>query len=184
MPSRNENSIVSSASSEALPITEDSFVIGLTPTANNAVQFSLSEIPPATTADPVETASKVPLMTRIYKGLIGDKSLFSSTVTTQETVVAEQKSAELEICLREVGRHDSLSDCWVVIYDRVYDITKFVYEVSAQVIESLNPWAALTTLFYSSLCSTPAVMMCSWRTQDATPLSLSAVPATVQTPCR
>lgn len=132
MPSRKGNSIVSSASSEALPITEDSFVIGLTSTATNAVQFSLTEIPPATTADPVEDPTKVPFMTRIYKGLIGEKSLFSSTVTTQETVVvvAEQKSAELEICLREVGRHDSLSDCWVVIYDRVYDITKFVYEVS------------------------------------------------------
>lgn len=134
MPSQNEDTLVASASSEALPISEDSFVIGLTPAENNAVQFSLSEIAPATTDSADQTPSKVPFMTRIYKGLIGEKSIFSSvsqeTVTATVVAAAEEKSVEPEITLREVGRHDSLADCWVVIYDRVYDITKFVYEVS------------------------------------------------------
>lgn len=34
------------------------------------------------------------------------------------------------ITLAEVSLHDSYNDCWVVIYDRVYDITSFFDEVS------------------------------------------------------
>ena len=34
------------------------------------------------------------------------------------------------ISLAEVSLHDTQKDCWVVIYDRVYDITDFLYEVS------------------------------------------------------
>lgn len=34
------------------------------------------------------------------------------------------------ITLDEVALHDTPQDCWVVIYDRVYDITTFLYEVS------------------------------------------------------
>lgn len=34
------------------------------------------------------------------------------------------------INLAEVSMHDSYQDCWVVIYDRVYDITDFFDEVS------------------------------------------------------
>ncbi|KAL4712863.1 hypothetical protein ACJJTC_011933 [Scirpophaga incertulas] len=32
------------------------------------------------------------------------------------------------ITLAEVSMHDTPQDCWVVIYDRVYDITTFLYE--------------------------------------------------------
>lgn len=34
------------------------------------------------------------------------------------------------ISLAEVSLHDTQDDCWVVIYDRVYDITTFLDEVS------------------------------------------------------
>jgi len=34
------------------------------------------------------------------------------------------------ISLDQVSWHDQRSDCWVVIYDRVYDITGFLLEVS------------------------------------------------------
>lgn len=34
------------------------------------------------------------------------------------------------ITLAEVSQHDTYRDCWVVIYDRVYDITDFFDEVS------------------------------------------------------
>lgn len=34
------------------------------------------------------------------------------------------------ICLDEVYNHSDPEDCWVVIYDRVYDITKFLSLVS------------------------------------------------------
>lgn len=33
------------------------------------------------------------------------------------------------ITLEEVSWHDNYDDCWVVIYDRVYDITDFFDEV-------------------------------------------------------
>lgn len=35
-----------------------------------------------------------------------------------------------EITLKEVAQHDEMSDCWVVIYDRVYDVTDFLRSVS------------------------------------------------------
>lgn len=31
-----------------------------------------------------------------------------------------------EITLEEVAHHDSFDDCWIVIYDRVYDVTQFL----------------------------------------------------------
>ncbi|XP_034474363.1 cytochrome b5 [Drosophila innubila] len=33
-----------------------------------------------------------------------------------------------EITLEEVAHHDSFDDCWIVIYDRVYDVTEFLRE--------------------------------------------------------
>ncbi|KAH8298310.1 hypothetical protein KR018_001945 [Drosophila ironensis] len=33
-----------------------------------------------------------------------------------------------EITLEEVSEHDSFDDCWIVIYDRVYDVTHFLRE--------------------------------------------------------
>ena len=34
------------------------------------------------------------------------------------------------ITLDEVSYHDTYKDCWIVLYDRVYDITKFLELVS------------------------------------------------------
>lgn len=34
------------------------------------------------------------------------------------------------LTLAEVSQHDTPRDCWVVIYDRVYDISTFLDEVS------------------------------------------------------
>lgn len=35
-----------------------------------------------------------------------------------------------QISLDEVRHHDCWNDCWVIIYDRVYDITQFLHQVS------------------------------------------------------
>ncbi|XP_055917993.1 uncharacterized protein LOC129950174 [Eupeodes corollae] len=32
-----------------------------------------------------------------------------------------------EISLQEVSNHDDINDCWIVLYDRVYDVTKFLF---------------------------------------------------------
>lgn len=38
------------------------------------------------------------------------------------------------ITLDEVSYHDNEKDCWVVIYDRVYDLTNFFYEVNIGIV--------------------------------------------------
>lgn len=34
------------------------------------------------------------------------------------------------ISLEEVSNHDSFDDCWIILYDRVYDVTNFLSSVS------------------------------------------------------
>ncbi|XP_044752233.1 cytochrome b5-like [Coccinella septempunctata] len=41
---------------------------------------------------------------------------------------SRRSSTDAEITLEEVLCHDTRRDCWVVIYDRVYDITNFLDE--------------------------------------------------------
>lgn len=37
-----------------------------------------------------------------------------------------QQRVRKQITLNEVSYHDSYDDCWIVLYDRVYDITSFL----------------------------------------------------------
>ncbi|XP_037824880.1 cytochrome b5 [Lucilia sericata] len=43
-------------------------------------------------------------------------------------VLTAQKAALPEISLDAVAQHDDYCDCWVVIYDRVYDLTSFLQD--------------------------------------------------------
>lgn len=47
--------------------------------------------------------------------------------------------------LAEVAEHCHYNDCWLIVYDRVYDVTDFLNEVNAS--ESLASKALLTGLF-------------------------------------
>lgn len=38
------------------------------------------------------------------------------------------------ISLAEVGNHDTIDDCWIVLYDRVYDVTSLLDTVRAKLI--------------------------------------------------
>ena len=61
-------------------------------------------------------------------------SFFKSAVQSLwfVTKVAANNTRVLKtICLDEVSDHAYSDDCWVVIYDRVYDITKFLSLVSS-----------------------------------------------------
>jgi hypothetical protein len=54
---------------------------------------------------------------------------------TATRVATPGKESEIDkklkhIPLEEVLDHDSYGDCWVIIYDRVYDITPFLAQVS------------------------------------------------------
>jgi cytochrome b involved in lipid metabolism len=41
-------------------------------------------------------------------------------------------NTERIITLEEVSRHSDSKDCWIVLYDKVYDITKFLQIVSTK----------------------------------------------------
>lgn len=41
-----------------------------------------------------------------------------------------QENVLLEISMDEVSNHCTINDCWIIIYDRVYDVTKFIKTVN------------------------------------------------------
>lgn len=51
-----------------------------------------------------------------------------------QIVPGSPEAKDRTITLAEVRMHDTPQDCWVVIYDRVYDITNFFDEVSWKII--------------------------------------------------
>lgn len=56
------------------------------------------------------------------------RSLFSSS---SPAVRESENDLKLKhISLEEVLYHDSSDDCWIIIYDRVYDVTDFLHQVS------------------------------------------------------
>lgn len=46
---------------------------------------------------------------------------------------ADQEKSRPVITLKEVVLHDTYDDCWIILYDRVYDVTKFLNEVKTNV---------------------------------------------------
>lgn len=119
MPSRQQKML----GSEVLPISEDSFVIDLREADNNRLQLSLKSLVLN------ETNVKDAERPVIYEHMIAvEATTFTSPLITADP--EPDKSAVPFISLLEVGQHDSFDDCWVVIYDRVYDITHFLHSVS------------------------------------------------------
>lgn len=51
-----------------------------------------------------------------------------SLLNNDETVLNDEK-CRMIITLKEVAEHDSCDDCWIVLYDRVYNVTDFLNEV-------------------------------------------------------
>lgn len=49
-----------------------------------------------------------------------------------ERVLTEEKCRPI-ISLKEVAEHDSYDDCWIILYDRVYDVTQFLHEVNIKI---------------------------------------------------
>lgn len=50
--------------------------------------------------------------------------------TNSETVVLNEEKCRRIYSLSEVADHDSYNDCWIVLYDRVYDVTNFLNQVT------------------------------------------------------
>lgn len=57
------------------------------------------------------------------------KTLISNHNDETAMVLNNEKCRPI-ITLKEVAEHDSYDDCWIILYDRVYDVTKFLYEVN------------------------------------------------------
>lgn len=49
-------------------------------------------------------------------------------VNADEQILAEEKCRPT-ISLREVLEHDCIDDCWIVLFDRVYNVTDFLHQV-------------------------------------------------------
>jgi cytochrome b involved in lipid metabolism len=63
--------------------------------------------------------------------LVNPWTVETKTHSWSESIESNVPDAkERIITLAEVSLHDTPRDCWVVIYDRVYDITTFLEEVS------------------------------------------------------
>uniref|UniRef100_A0A1A9WLM5 Cytochrome b5 heme-binding domain-containing protein n=1 Tax=Glossina brevipalpis TaxID=37001 RepID=A0A1A9WLM5_9MUSC len=59
---------------------------------------------------------------------VKQKTSQSITTTTNKSNVSSPVTSLPEICLETVAQHDDYSDCWIVIYDRVYDVTNFLQD--------------------------------------------------------
>ena len=46
----------------------------------------------------------------------------------EETKEAESESGLQRYTLEEAAQHTDEDDCWVVVYDKVYDVTDFLYD--------------------------------------------------------
>lgn len=149
MPFRRDHII--SAQSEVLPLSEESYLIDLKEAENNLLHFSLTGLPvldeSTEEATDIINSCKVPLLTRIYENLIGVRPIIPRPVITNDSL-GDKPSAVPQISLLEVGQHDSFADCWIVIYDRVYDITDFLHSVSENRTTKSQP-VALQHLFPS-----------------------------------
>ena len=58
------------------------------------------------------------------------RSIFLSSATSTSGKESEIDKKLKQITLQEVSDHDCYEDCWIIIYDRVYDVTAFLDHVS------------------------------------------------------
>ena len=77
------------------------------------------------TSDSASTTQEIISMALRTLRLSKTNLLANSTAS----VLVEEKCRPI-ICLNEVSDHDTMEDCWIVLYDRVYDVTKFLPTVS------------------------------------------------------
>lgn len=58
------------------------------------------------------------------------RSIFFSKASSTSGQESEIDKKLKNISLVEVSNHDSFDDCWIIIYDRIYDVTGFLHQVS------------------------------------------------------
>lgn len=65
------------------------------------------------------------VLTQVLRTLRLNKSV---TETDDEKILIDEKCRPI-ITLQEVSDHDTYDDCWIILYDRVYDVTEFLNQV-------------------------------------------------------
>jgi cytochrome b involved in lipid metabolism len=62
--------------------------------------------------------------------LAGDAFCLAATALRLAVLPSKEQKPELpEVNLKQVAFHDSANDCWIIIYDLVYDVTSFLDKV-------------------------------------------------------
>lgn len=81
---------------------------------------------------------------RVNDLVVGPLSLDSKTEPPPTTSMDESTMTE-----NEVAKHSSPSDCWVVFYGGVYDMTQYAYSHPGPGEQAIHPWCGLdgTTAF-------------------------------------
>lgn len=78
----------------------------------------------------IRAIDQIDLKTEVSDANFFDIALTALRLTeTAKKFLIGQKKKEIEIKeidLEEVSNHDSIDDCWIIIYDRVYDVTNFL----------------------------------------------------------
>lgn len=76
----------------------------------------------------LESQEKTKVATSFLTNTI--RNLFFSTTSPAADQESEIDGELTQITLEEVSNHDCSGDCWIIIYDRVYDVTRFLQHVS------------------------------------------------------
>lgn len=100
----------------------------------------------------INSSGSADLISKQDKRWLHNNNHSSQTTTLNEAVSETRKVSSLahteEFSLEDVSFHDTPTDCWVVIYDHVYDITPFLFEVGKYVY------------IHISICSLNFVLEC------------------------
>lgn len=72
------------------------------------------------------------VLTTALKALQLNEIDFSIGAIAVPSTVSEMSDEKIRriITLDEVAEHATQADCWIVLYDRVYDVTSFLFEVT------------------------------------------------------
>lgn len=54
----------------------------------------------------------------------------STTISQKDETVLNEEKCRPIYSLSEVSNHDNNKDCWIVLYDRVYNVTDFLNQVN------------------------------------------------------
>ncbi|CAG9566691.1 unnamed protein product [Danaus chrysippus] len=77
-----------------------------------------------------QEASEIDIMalTMAALRLVSPWSVEKKPKWSSKIVPGAPEARDRILTLAEISHHDTRDDCWVVIYDRVYDISTFLYE--------------------------------------------------------